>query len=816
MNRRAIMIGILFAGLLVTSMLWAGESAFFRIIGPSGTRITNLSMDGTLVWTNGVPGTNSLLIQRTSDLRDPDAWKDFVQVEDSEETDAVRLFDQEAPDGMVFIPGGINSGVDPDDGPYLLQVEPFYMDENLVDASLWNEVRSWAVDRGYSFHGSVFAKATNHPVVRVRWHDVVKWCNARSEKNGLTPLYRVDGEVYRSGIENIVRRIPGVGYRLPTDMEWEFAARGGLRGMRFPWGNDINHDYANYRAGGMYEYDTSGYADFTYHPSYYDGDLPYTSPVGDFPPNNYGLYDMAGNVLQWCYDWHPNHIGAQRVLRGSFYDSNASNVRLHRRSFNQPESIGNFWGFRTVLSHSSERTRFIGLSGNLNFGELTIGDEVTQDLIIENYGNQELTVSGINLPDGFYGDWSGVIASSNTQVVGITFSPELEQDYEGMLAVDSDATALGGAGMYPVSGVGISPPEGTISLDGDLDFGGVIVGQETSRTLVIANVGGSDLVVEEINLPEAFSGNWSGTIEPFSEQEVIITFEPESAQTYSGDLMVDIGEMPGENTAFIHGYGIPLDVPSGMVFIPGGANTGVDPDYGDYDLSVNSFYMGEHLVTKGLWDSVYEWALENGYDFGEYWYGLPTGRGNAPNHPVHSISWYDVLKWCNARSEMEGFTPVYEVDGEVYRTNVAVNIVQTMASGYRLPTNPEWEYAARGGARGLRFPWGNQINHDYANYLANGLAWEYDVSAYLTDTYHPDYNTGGNPSGNAVYTSPVGSFAPNGYGLYDVIGNVSEWIFAPIWGQSLRSDFRGGTGGQMLAYAVLGTRGTAAWGRLYL
>lgn len=190
---------------------------------------------------------------------------------------------------------------------------------------------------------------------------------------------------------------------------------------------------------------------------------------------------------------------------------------------------------------------------------------------------------------------------------------------------------------------------------------------------------------------------------------------------------------------------------AGMVRIPGGTNSGTDPDFGAYSLTVSSFYMDRTEVTKAQWDRVYNWAINHGYSFSN------RGSGKGSNHPVHTVNWYDCVKWCNARSEMEGRTPCYNL------SNWSCNFG---ANGYRLPTSEEWEYAARGGRRSSRFPWGNTISHGRANYYGASSWFSYDQS----DDYHPRYDSGGNP-----YTSPVGSFSSNGYGLYDMSGNVWEW-----------------------------------------
>ncbi len=262
------------------------------------------------------------------------------------------------PIGMVLIPGGTNAGTDPDFGAYNLTVDSFHMDRTPVTKVQWDEVYNWAIhaDRGanvYTFDNAGLGKDGAHPVHTVNWYDVVKWCNARSEKDGRTPVYYTDvamTQVYRTGdVSEPYVKTSTNGYRLPTDVQWHYAARGGLVGKRFPWGdsNEIQHTRANYCSSSSYSYDTSPTRG--YHPIYEVGSWPYTSPVGSFAPNGYGLYDMAGNVWEWCYDWHPSSVGSYRVIRGGSWFDVATHCRVGFRNYYWPGLAGSSVGFRAVL-----------------------------------------------------------------------------------------------------------------------------------------------------------------------------------------------------------------------------------------------------------------------------------------------------------------------------------------------------------------------------------------------------------------------------------------------------------------------------------
>lgn len=221
------------------------------------------------------------------------------------------------------------------------------------------------------------------------------------------------------------------------------------------------------------------------------------------------------------------------------------------------------------------------------------------------------------------------------------------------------------------------------------------------------------------------------------------------------------------------------DLPAGMVRIPDGTFTLGNSVEADTDITdatprtitVSEFFLGANLVTYGEWSAVNHYGNRNGYSLTS----LYTGSGESPLHPVHTVSWHDAVKWCNARSEMEGLTPVYYINAEqsvVYKTGneeLTRDMVKWTADGYRLPTEAEWERAARGGLSNQRFAWGNTISQNLANYVGN-TSFSYDKGPAGS---HPlGLNSAGNPG-----TSLGDTFAPNGYGLHDMAGCLNQWCW---------------------------------------
>jgi formylglycine-generating enzyme len=252
-------------------------------------------------------------------------------------------------DSMVPVAGGTFTA-----GSTLVTISSFNIDKYEVTFELWTAVRNWALTHGYTDLvagvNGYSPSGTNNPAIGVNWYDVVKWCNARSEKDGLTPVYyttSAEDVVYRSGELDI--NIDAVkwnanGYCLPTEAEWEFAARGGTssQGYTYSGSNTIN-DVAWY----------GGNSGITTH------------TMGTKSANELGIYDMSGNVMEWCWDWYDDSGGAYpsggtvdpkgpsttqtyRFLRGGMFAGGEFYCRVDFRNYNGPTLRSLYCGLRCV------------------------------------------------------------------------------------------------------------------------------------------------------------------------------------------------------------------------------------------------------------------------------------------------------------------------------------------------------------------------------------------------------------------------------------------------------------------------------------
>jgi formylglycine-generating enzyme required for sulfatase activity len=229
-------------------------------------------------------------------------------------------------EGNTFTMGDIGGHWASDETPtHEVTISSFYMGKYEVTQTLYQKVMG---------KNPSYLKGDNLPVERVSWYDVIEFCNAMSKRQGLTPTYTISGA-------DVTCDFSKNGYRLPTEAEWEYAAGGGASNRTKFAGTNIEFHLDNY----------AWYSSNSENKIY---------PVGTKQPNSLGLYDLTGNVWEWCWDWYGSYSstsqinptgpasGSSRVIRGGSWYSSALMCRVVNRYNSDPShrSAGN--GFRFV------------------------------------------------------------------------------------------------------------------------------------------------------------------------------------------------------------------------------------------------------------------------------------------------------------------------------------------------------------------------------------------------------------------------------------------------------------------------------------
>ena len=604
-------------------------------------------------------------------------------------------------------------------------VAGFYIGAYEVTQAQWVAV----MGTNPSFGG--FEWTANYPVENVSWDDVMEFCEKLSA-------------------------LTGRAYRLPTEAEWEYAARGGQQtdGTMYAGGNTID-EVAWYRGNS----NNGGY----------DCSL---QPVGQKQPNGLGLYDMSGNVWEWCLDGYsadfysksPTHDplghGESRVVRGGGWYENADVCRVSARSdYAQDIQLGFrvVYGGKTMaeLVVSALEESMVPVAG----GTFQMGATEEQGDEAGDYEKpaHEVTLDSFNISPYVItqAQWKAVMGTdlgwNSDYGVGSEFDCDYPAYYvswddavefcEKMSALTGHTYRLPTEAEWEYAARGGQNPDGTKYAGSD-DNGEVAwyesdgwgtthkVGQKKPNGLGLYDMSGnvrewcSDWYAWDYyaNSPSA---NPQG---PESGSDRVTRGGSWGADAQHCRVSSRYSDKPDVHGAAI-GFRIvrddhaetPKDVVSAleasMVYVEGGTfMMGATEEQGDeakdnekpvHEVTLDGFYIGAYEVTQAQWTAVM--GTTDRY--------VEEANGVGDDAPIYNINWEEAVAFCEKLSELTGHT-------------------------YRLPTEAEWEYAARGGQNpdGFMYP---------------GGCWCSDNSFYVLHS--------------------VGTLYPNGLGLYDMGGNVREW-----------------------------------------
>ncbi len=421
-------------------------------------------------------------------------------------------------------------------------------------------------------------KGDSLPVETVSWYEAVEYCNKLSEIEGLDKCY-----------SGIVCDWDATGYRLPTEAEWEYAAKAGTT-TDFYNGDLTNQDCTPIDAN----LDSIGW--------YCGNAYSKTQEVGKKAPNDFGLYDMSGNVWEWCWDWYANYTstpetdpkgptkgpttGSDRVIRGGSGKDYAFNCRSANRDYYYVNNRSLNLGFRVVTVARSQTQSDISdavwsivlplpASQNVDMRQCLVGsskDSVVTDFV-RNIGSWKFRVDSIYFRGADANAFrlvSGVpsysVAANNHHFAEFRFIPQKIGVHNADIVIITQTDTL----VQTITGIGIAPQLQIMTTI--IDFGKVEIGDEKiiSDTVVLKNISTTSIDIidtkqlsPDIEQFSVLSGDGGFTLSPQEERKVTLRFKPKYGGRTSGRIGFEYNGTGSPAIAQLFGTGI-----GGIITVP--------------------------------------------------------------------------------------------------------------------------------------------------------------------------------------------------------------------------------------------------------